>query len=586
MPRPRWSAWGCLALACFCARASAEGPEAAHLAAPDALFSFEITRPAAVVDRIEGPRVQALLDGVPGYREATQGEDYRKFRAGVDLVSTRLGMPWQRALRELTGGGLLLAVGGEKADRTLIVATPSDPATLAKAHAILLDLARQDAATKGQPDPIRQVEHRQVAVFLGGGKQGVHAIVDGKLLVASSREVLEAAIDRGLDKGASLADEPLWAARRKAVEPAATAWAFARLDRLRAMDPGKYGGNGQAFPPPFQLFLGPWVEALSKAPWASVALTWDEARLAADLTLPTPPGGYSPAQKAILTPRTAGAPGLLLPPRAIASLSLWRDLSAVWEVRNELFPPQVVQDLAKLDGVAGTFFGGRDFGTGVLGALGSDWRLVVAAQDAKDLDPVPDAKLPAFALVVGLKPDDEEFAQRLRVAFQSFIGLSNLGAAQQKAPPLELGSMTVEGITIATARYLPPKPGKAPAGPVNTRHNFSPSSAVVGDTFVLSSSAGLARDLVRILGAKARPGAGDASLTLRVEGADLAAILDANRARLVAKTMLDKGSDRAKAEAEFGTLLTLLRTLNHASLGVVDGDDSVRVRLHFDLGQP
>ena len=73
---------------------------------------------------------------------------------------------------------------------------------------------------------------------------------------------------------------------------------------------------------------------------------------------------------------------------------------------------------------------------------------------------------------------------------------------------------------------------------------------------------------------------------MRAEGAELAAILEANRARLVAKNMLDKGNDKARAEAEVGYLSTLLRTLNRASLGVDDRDELVRVRLRFDLGKP
>ena len=112
----------------------------------------------------------------------------------------------------------------------------------------------------------------------------------------------------------------------------------------------------------------------------------------------------------------------------------------------------------------GPFLGrGRDFGTGVLGALGTDWRLVVARQDPSTLDPMPDDKLPAFALIADLKPDDEEFAIRLKAAFQSFVGLVNLGAAQKGEPPLEQGSEVFEGVTISTASYMVSKADRAAA---------------------------------------------------------------------------------------------------------------------------
>ena len=173
-------------------------------------------------------------------------------------------------------------------------------------------------------------------------------------------------------------------------------------------------------------------------------------------------------------------------------------MSAIWEVRNDLFPPQVVQGLAQLDTFAGQYFGGRDFGSGVLGAIGADWRIVVAEQDYSQIKPVPDLKLPAFALVIDLKPDDDDFAQRLKVAFQSFIGLANLGAAQSKAPPLELGSETVDGVTIATSHFMVPKAAPGSKEPVHQRQNFSPSAAQVDSHFILSSSLGLTKDLIPV----------------------------------------------------------------------------------------
>ena len=252
--------------------------------------------------------------------------------------------------------------------------------------------------------------------------------------------------------------------------------------------------------------------------------------MAAELILPVPPGGRGAAFRGFVPPEGSGAPALAKPPGMIASLSLWRDLSAVWESRADLFPPEAVQGLAQLDTFAGQFFGGRDFGTGVLGALTSDWRLVVAMQDYAAMSPVPDVKLPAFALVVDVRPDDDDFAARLKVAFQSFVGLANLGAAQSKAPPLELGSETFEGVTISTTHFMAPaKKASDEAAdakePVHSRHNFSPSAAQVGEHFILSSSLGLTRDLVKSLKSPGKPD--DATLAVEAEGAALAGLVDA-----------------------------------------------------------
>jgi hypothetical protein len=273
----------------------------------------------------------------------------------------------------------------------------------------------------------------------------------------------------------------------------------------------------------------------------------------------------------------------------VLSVGLWRDLAAVWEARTDLFGPEEVQNLAKLDTFAGQFFGGRDFGTGVLGALGTDWRLVAALQDYSAMTPAPDLKLPAFALLIDLKPDDDDFAQRLKVAFQSFIGLANLGAAQTKAPPLELGSETFDDLTISTARFMPAKIAPQPGDPkerepIHYRHNFSPSFVQVGNRFVISSSASLARDLIKSLKSSEGP-AQDATLAAEADGVTLAKLVELNRTRLVMQNMLQKGHDKERAESEVQLLAALMRYLGHARLSIQDGSETMRIGLDFALGK-
>ena len=586
MSRCRWSrvGWVWLVVAgAATAAAGADVPAAAKLIGADAAVYVEVARPAELIDRLTGDRVGALLAESPEFAKATQTEGFKQFRAVVDVVAGKLGTTWQQAARDLTGGGLVLAAEGEKADRVVLIATPSDPALLAKAHATLLDLARQDASAHGRPDPVREVEHRGVTLYVNG-PTAAHAILDGRLVIANGEPALRAVVDRAKEGARSIADDEGWKARRAQVDPGATAWAFARLDRLREIDPKKYGGDGPP-PVPVQVLVGPWIEALRKAPWASASVTWAEDRLGAELTMPTPPGGYSRAFKPFQPPKGEGAPAPLMPPRTILSVGEWRDLAALWEVRTELLKPEDAENLTKAEPFFGLLFGGLDFGSAVLPNLGHDWRIVVARQDEKELDPVPDVKLPGFALVVGFKADDEEFAQRLRGMFQTFIGLVNLGAAQEKTPVFLLGSEAVEGETVAVARYATSKKDR-PKGPVPQRHNFSPSSAVVGDHFVFSSSFGLARDLVRALKARpAAPAPGPPAGTLvQADGAELARLLGSDRAALVSKNMIDKGNDKARAEQEIGVLLALLRSLGHGTLTARDADDSVRIAVDFALG--
>ena len=563
--------------------AFAEDPRAAEWISADAIAYVEVARPSALLDRLTGEPVRGLVTSSPEFQKYLKSDGYTQARSAADAISGALGSSWDKALLDLVGGGFVLAIEPSKPPRGVLIATPRDPAFLAKALDTVVALARADAASKGRPDPIRSAEHRGVRGYEVGPKLA-YAILEGKLVVADSAESLKAIIDRSIDHpepSKTLACDPLWQARRQAqLTDDAAAWGLVRIDRLRQVDP-KALSIPEQVNPLLTLLFADWVEAARKAPWASASLTWSAERLGASLTLPTPPGGYPDAFRRFLPAKGQGAPRITAPKGTIASVGLWRDLSSIWEVRADLFTPQTVQGFAQLDTLAGTFFGGRDFGTGVLGALGTDWRLVVARQDFSNFDPVPDDKLPAFALIADLKPDDEEFAVRLKSAFQSFVGLVNLGAAQTKAPPLMLGSETFDGVTIATSRFLKPKADGKPGGPVNSRHNFSPSAVQVGDHFILGSSLGLVRDLIPALKGPAPPS--DATLLIEAEGADLAALIEENRPRLVMQNMLEKGNDKTRAEFEVGFLARIVRTLGRGSLSALDTPDAVQFRVDFAI---
>ncbi len=568
-------------------------PEAARWVAADAILYLEMRDASVLIDRLTDERLSGPLAVIPSVKRAIEGDEYRKLVSLAGLVADKLGRTREKVLRDLTGGGGVFAIEAAvgRKPRVVLVVTPLDPATLRNASAALVEgLAGQAAAPNGKSDPWKPVEYRNVRGYAREG--GAYVILKDRLVIADGVETARSVIDRALDgPDGSVAENADWKVNRAGLEADALIWGLARMDRLRDLDPKRYGGANETLPKPqLNLLFGGWIGAVRKAPWVAGSVTWTGDRLAVGFTLPVGKGGRGEAFRGFFPPKGSGAPSVLSLPGTVASLSLWRDLSAVWEARADLFRPEDVQNLNKLDTFAGQFFGGRDFGTGVLGALADDWRLVVALQDEKSLNPVPDVKLPAFALVVELKPDDPEFAQRLKVAFQTFIGLANLNTTQSKAPPLELGSETFEGVTISTARFMPAKPargdeGEAPArkAPVHTRHNFSPSAIQVGDHFVLSSSVGLARDLVKALKS---PGAGgDDTLVAEADGGMLARLVDQNRPRLVMQNMLEKGHDKEQAEGEVAFFSSLLRYFGRARLSVRDGVENSRALLEFRLGR-
>jgi hypothetical protein len=584
--RGAWTVGVLLGLAGFGIAARADEPRAAAAwVAPDALAYLEILRPEALLDRATGPKVRELIAAVPGLDEQLKGKQLQELRAVANLLASQLGVELDEAVRDLAADGLAVAVEGkEKVERIVLIVTPRKPELLARAHERLLAMARGDAKSKGKPDPVAESDHRGVTTY-SVSPQEAHAIVRDRLVIANGPEALRAVLDR-IESGGpdSLASDSNFRARREAAPSDALAFAFARPARLRAIDPKSYGGETPDAGATF--ILGAWYDSLRNAEWASATLTWTDSRLAADLFLPPPASGYSDAFARYRPPSGQGAAPTIHVPGSILTVSLWRDLSAIWEVRQDIFPPEAQQNLAQLDTLAGTFFGGRDFGTGVLGSIGHDWRLVIANQDYAAMSPSPDTKLPGFALIVGLKPGDDEFSDRLKAAFQSFIGLVNLGAAQEKAPPLMLGMERVGDVTIATSKYLAPKPPAdgEPDEPVDGRYNFSFSSAQVGDTFFLASNVELARELVRALQSGAPgPGGGDSTLVAEADGDALAALVEVNRERLAMNNMLEKGNARPAAEAQIDLLARLLRYLHRGRLSVADRPDGAHLTVEFDL---
>jgi hypothetical protein len=565
--------------------AARAGDTAGAGARPDGspVITLDVPHPALVIDRLLNPRIQRSLYLAPPYRQFRESPQFRQLQAVVNLVAARLGMPWDRALRDLTGGGLSARVFAEpgRQPRIEVIATARDPKLLDRLNAVLLELARQDAKTKKAPDPVRTFDYRGTVVHvLGDGRTVCYAIVSGRLAIATATADLEQIIDRLRAEGPS---------------PAAAADAdvilrgHVDLERLRKADPKKYilperPDTGVV------LLVGSWYESLKRARAIDARLRWSDAEMVADLELALPEKARPASVKGYLPEAGQGPLPPLKPPGTIASLSLWRDWATIWESRAELFSPETVQGFAQLDTVAGQFFGGREFGPDFLGVFDPHWRLVVAQQDEATLKPAPDRKLPAFALVAELNGSQEDVPGRLKIAFQTLVAISNVESAQKKGPVFELGSEVVDGVTIVTTTHLVSKPAesgsKSEPGP--DRYNFTPSAAHVGRYFVLSSSTGLARSLVKELkaidAAAQKPKEQPATFTVEADGPEFARLLEKNKGRMVMQTMLDRGQTKRDAEDRVGTILDLFRYLGHGRLAITDAPDRTRlsIRLKFE----
>ena len=576
-------------------------------AEPETVVCLELPHPERLLDRLTDPRIQGYLNLLPQYQKFASGKQLADLRGVAGVIASQLDRTWEVGLRDLTGGGVLAEVEASpgQAPRVHVLVTARKPELLAKASEVFLKLARQDAQQKGNPDPASESTHCGLKITAIGGPQGLaYCIGDGRLLATNSVKNLEQLIDRGVRMAsvsgkppapgkadgalAAIFASPRWKAIREKQKPDALAWSFVDLDRLRKIDPAKFGYKN---PPDtgVTLLFGSWYEAFRKASAATASIRWSDTELATSVDFMQPAGGQAPAFQGYLPIAGKGAGALIRPPGTIGTLSFWRNWSAIWESKADLFSPETVQGFAQLDTFAGQFFGVREFGPDVLGAFEPHWRLVVAAQDYQSIKPVPEVKYPGLAFVTELTEPDSDFAQRLKVAFQTFVGLSNVDAVQKKGPPFELVSEQVDGVTLATARYMVPKTDIPAATSPDARYNVSPSAAQVGKYFILSTSAGLARALIKELknpdAARKLSAESSDTAVLEADGLELARLLELNQARLAMQLMLGRGLTKEKAEAEVAKGLDLLRYLGAGRMAVRDEPEKTSLELTFKLSK-
>jgi hypothetical protein len=315
------------------------------------------------------------------------------------------------------------------------------------------------------------------------------------------------------------------------------------------------------------------LEALKSAPYAAFSLHGDDRELRFRVQLPYPPAKVAEKRKWFFAPEPGKAAYAPLKPKGtIQSISIYRDLSGLWLQREKLFNDEVIARLAQADSGLGLYFSGRDFGSEVLGALTPRLQIVAVRQQFAPDEPLPAVKLPAFALVLEMKnPDD--FAKHLLLGYQKVIGLANVVGGMNGQPQMLLDSEQYGGVKIWRGQFLVEPNTSKQKAPI--QYNFSPACATVGNRFVLSSTVGLARDLIDELKKPSATQLTSDNMALVTDLAELAAVLGDNKEALIAQNLLKEGSSRERATAETDLLLDALRAGRTASLRLATSADQV-----------
>lgn len=584
VPRGRWAAIGALLGLLLSSLTGARGADAAdktplEMLPASTVIYLDVPSPGAVVASIMDHPLAARLEQEDAVQQALATPQYGAFRVGLGLVELTIGMTWRKAIETLTDGGVTIGLDPDT-NGVALFAISKDEATLNRVRDLFLKISRDEAQKKGNPDPVQTRDYRGVTAYR---VDQVRFAILGRMLVLTNKDELgKKLLDAWFDGGASLANEPSFKkalAERGAVPGA---WAFVRLDKIR--DAGMAQGlfRGKADNIAAEVLVGGILNTLQKTPYVTARADIDREGLKFAVMAPQDRNWIPAARHYYFGGDGKGAaPGALNPTGTLLNLATYRDLGGVWNSAPELLDQKANAELAQANSNLSNLFGGQDFGQDVLTTFGPEWQLVVARQTYPDAATAPQMKLPAGALVFRLR-DPEKAKRSWKVTFQSLIGFLNIVGAMQRRPPFELDSQQADGVQYVTATYGPPDSnGQLRAGAVY--YNFSPTMAVIEDRLILSSSQGLARELVK-LKPVARDPAAASVVNTRVQ-VDLATVREAlvdNRGQLIAQNMLDKGHPRADAEREIDTLLALAKLLRHATLQL--DSTAEQLRLGVEIG--
>ena len=568
MPRPVVAAILLAALAA--ARPAPAAP--LDLLPAEATLVVAAERPRALAELARDLPAYQAAAALPAVREVLDSSPARRFYQFVAYAEKELGKPWPDLLDRVAGGGVALGVRlGDDPAPTLLVTRGTDEPTVAAAYGLFLRVVGDEAARQG--GAVRTGEYHGVPTARSG--DDLFAARVGRAVFVSNREdALAAGLDLALGraKGKSAADRPGPPAARKllAGDPLAWGWfdlAAAKQNKGLADFLANVRKDVAGL-----IVLGSTADAIRRADYIAFGLDRTAGGLAAAVRLPVKRADL-PAGLALHAP-PAGQPGsrpLIEPPGVVYSQSFYLDLGTLWRDRAKLLSAEQLKAIEKGERDISRVTPGTSVGK-ILEQSGPYHRVVVAnVPGPPPYRTAPAQVIPPFAVVSSMREPafGKAAASALRAA--GFAGAVRYGLA-----------MTEEkfaGVTVVSYRF--PEKGADPGDPENSRFNFVPAFAVVGDSVVVGSRPELVKALLPGLAA-APAGGSPAVWRARGYGPGAADLLRANPDPTVTAAILSDGVGLAEARRQTEALAAWVRGLGATGLSFDHAADWYEVRFEWN----
>ena len=556
-------------------------PPAIRWIPQDAVISLELSEPKALLELLAGKKATAAITALPLYQEQVSKPQFQEFLTLLGYMETELGTDWRTALAKLTGGGITFAVCPE--DTVLLIIDAEDEYMLERLHEILLRIARSEAEKQGQSSRVASTQYQDVTAWTFDGKEA-HAIIGKRLILANRPEGLKAVLElRAEAEGASLASKSSYQAAKRQAKPDAIATAFADLKLLMQIPNVAQLLNQADENPLAALSFSGIVESIRDSNWLALGLYIKDSTLVFRASVDGKTVAQtSPAAFALPKKPDEGVLPNLSVPRRIAALTLYRDLHQFYAAKDDLFPERT-SGLIFFENMMGIFFSGRDLTEEVLAETRPEIRFIVAEQKYDPAIGTPIIKLPAFAAILRLR-HPEDFDEVVEEAWQKAVGLINFTRGQQAMPGLII-DRPIHRETKLTVAYFSTSQIEDKTK-LDQRFNIRPSLAMPGGYLILSSTDGLAQDLIDALSREMEQGGNPLAQIhslVKIEGGQLASIMEANRQLLVHGDMVKKGNTQEQAEAGIDMLIALARFVEHVELGIGIHESLTQARLEMNL---
>lgn len=534
---------------------AAETIDPLRLISNQADLIIEVRNPRQLIDAYYSlDAVKSLLQLEP-LRDLYDSTYYRRFLQLVAYYEKELGAPWPELMDRLAGNGIVAGLKfGPKPPLSIVVVQSRDEALLKRFVDVSLKIVEDELARQEDKDKVERGKYRDVDT-VRVGKDLWAASVGSALLLANSEIALHAGIDLARDQNKkSLVGNPGIAEARKLVGDDALVKLWLNLETVKkapeAKDIFKLPRNEGLL----TVFFGGWLDLAGRSPFLAAGLFSKGQEVGYRICLPRGRDGMTDGLSVHIPPKDLSASRPLLKPKNVLySANFYLDVGKFWEQRTKLFNEKQVKDFERVDKESGKVLLGTPVHKLLL-SLGSFHRVVAVDQPDKHYNVKPTQPIPAFAAVLDVhnrETFEKDITPLLRAA--GFLA-STVGGAK-----LTMTETKVKESTLISYRFQ--EDAKLPNYNGNYQFNFSPSFALVGNQFVISSTEGLGLELVTLVANEGMSRASSSPLASNLYSEGGAQYLDGIADLLLAQTILDRAASPAAGRRQVQQLIDWVRKL-------------------------